>query len=159
MKAWWTALELRERRVVGLGVVIVAAALLYALAWRPLELGTAAVGDQVRSLRADVVWMRQAAVELKRRRGGAAPSESARTPLPVLLSTISKEQRMDRAIAGLEPQDNGRVAVTVKQVEVGRFLHWMQALRDRGVRVASMDLVPEGPGGVRAKLLLDRDRS
>ena len=69
MKAWWESLTLRERGLIGGGMALTLALLIYALAWQPFRAGYRRLQQSVIEQRADLAWMRQAAQEVQRLSG------------------------------------------------------------------------------------------
>ena len=82
MSAWWSSLAERERRLLLLAAAVLATGLFYGLLWAPLQRGVALRSQRVAALRADLAWMRSAAVRLVSLRAQAAPPAAGAAVAP-----------------------------------------------------------------------------
>ena len=65
MKDWFMGLEARERQLVGGGAAVLLLLLLYVMIWEPLASEYRSLRDSVAQQKQNLVWMQQAAVQIK----------------------------------------------------------------------------------------------
>ncbi len=153
----WLELETRERKAVVLGACILAFGIVYGLIWRPLVRSVGVRTEQVQSMRSDLTWMRQAAIEMRALRGNGVKTGVVRGGS--LLSVVDKSARgqgLDKAIVRLTPQGDNEVSVSLTPVDFTRVVRWLGALQLQGIRIRKLSLAPSGAGQVRCSLTLKR---
>lgn len=150
MKAWWTALSGRERRLVTLMLVLVGGVVLWLGIWRPVEAGIAsgwarygASVDANAAVRAKIAALKAAPPAV--RRGAAAIGQS------VAQSASEAGLTLDRSAA----QGEGRLAITIGSARAGALLAWLTGLEARGVQVETISMTPgTTPGTVVVQAVL-----
>ena len=152
MKTWWMQLADRERRLVAFGAAVLAAGLVYALIWHPLQQDIARDRALVVQQRADLAWMQQAALRMRALQSQASrqtpPPASAGQPLRAVLDAALHAQGLDSAVAGRTQDENGSIRVTFKPVPFDALLRCLAGLEAAGVKVQSLDLGRAGAGQV-----------
>lgn len=111
MKLWWQNLAPRERQILTLGAIIVAAFLLYRLLWIPLTNRTARLEAQVVSGYQTVAWMQQASAEISSLRGTAAVHASDVNPLVAAQETAAR-LGLDKQMTRLDTQGGNIIQVS-----------------------------------------------
>jgi len=157
MKDWWMGLELRERRMLSAAAIVVAAALLYALAWKPLHTAVTHTQEQVKDMRSELAWMNRAARLLES--GGRKPAAQVTKLDGSLLDVIDQvthAQGIGKDTVALSQKNDGQLQVKIKQIAFGRFVHWLDAVRNQQVKVISMHLTPAGHDIVSVSLRVGR---
>ncbi len=160
MKQWWDAREPRERRVLVIGAVIAAVALLYSLLWQPLQkrIGRqqAALAEQRQTLQ----WMRQSSSELARLRAKRQRPQSAESDRSLLglLESSAREQGLRDRIARMEPAGDDLVQVSLRDVSFDHAIAWIATLHGRyGIEVGESSFADAGNADtVNATLTLRR---
>jgi general secretion pathway protein M len=158
MKAWFESLDLRERRLLIGGGVLLLALLLYVAIWEPLV-------NKVDGLRASTVEqqavlaeMRQMALEVKRLGGGkrTVRPASGRSLLSLVDST-AKSARLGDALKRVQPDGEQRVQVWLEGVSFDQLVSWLVTLEQRqGVRaVSSVFEAKDESGRVDARLVFE----
>lgn len=158
MKTWWLSLAARERRLLGFGAAVLAAAALYAGVWSPLDDERARLRTATAAARADLAWMRAAAARLDAvpvaRAAGAAGAVAG--PLPRRLEQSAQAAGISASLRQLDAGADGRLAVRFEAVAFDALLPWLETLAAQGVRVVQFDIEREpGAGRVSARLVLD----
>ncbi|MGA9333474.1 MAG: type II secretion system protein M [Rudaea sp.] len=156
--AWWAGLQQRERQVLGIGAIVVALLLGWALLWYPLAHARKELTARVARESADLTWMRQAqgraqALHAKGSRGQVSRQGKS---LLALADASARSAGLAGAIKRVEPTGNDNVRVTFDVAEFDALMNWLDALaRDYGVQVTdlSVDKV-EGLGLVNARVTL-----
>lgn len=157
MKNWWMGLELRERRMVLIAAFVVAAALVYALVWKPLHLAVTHTQEQVTDMRSELVWMQQAAGVLE---GGGRKAVAREAHLDGSLldvvDQVARAQGIGKEAMALSQKNDGQLRMEVQAIAFGRLMKLLDALRDQQVKVISMNLTPAGHGVVSVNLRVGR---
>jgi general secretion pathway protein M len=142
-----------ERRALALVGFVVAAVLVVALVWLPLERARARLANELPRLRAATAALTRDAEEVKRLRALPATAPAANSPLASLATNGG-----GLAGAQFSVLDERRVRVTGADVSFAALLEWLRnAQATHGVRVESarLEALPAS-GRVRAELLLAR---
>jgi general secretion pathway protein M len=156
--AWWQGREPRERRTLAIGAVVVAAMLVWALLWKPLQDSRAALVEGNARLAADLAGMRAAAVRLQ---GGAAPTDAARAragqSLLALADAGIREIGLGGSLKRIEPDGERRVRLRLEAVPFDPLAAWLQRLdSDHGIVVSELAAnATEYVGQVDVQLVLE----
>jgi general secretion pathway protein M len=151
LKAWYAGLQERERRVVGIGAIALAALILFGGILLPLEsaVSTAVKTKQTRT--EDLAWMRINAPEVQ---AGAATvmSDTGEAPV-VLVDRLGREAGLGNALRGTQPSGTG-VRVQLEAAPFDVLVTWLAALDEHygfGVESISVDRAAR-PGVVNANI-------
>ncbi len=160
IRSYWQNLMPRERWMLILGVAAVVTTLFYLLLLEPYQNERERLDQDIELQRELLGWMRGAAVEMQRLRGGGATprgSAGAETPLLTLVDGSARRQGLGEALKRVQPDGQSGVRVWLEQVEFDALLPWLESLeRDSGVKVSSLVIEPQDPGRVKARLSLER---
>lgn len=160
MRNWWNQLSSRERRLVGGGGVLTLTLLLYALIWQPFQNTLQRLRQTVAEQRADLAWMRQAALEAKRLRNAqdkpsSSPSQDARRSLLIVVDQTARSAGLGTALKRVEPQGEDKVRVWLEQVDFDQLIGWLDTLRrEQAIRTANAVIERQAGGSVDARLIL-----
>lgn len=161
MKQWWQQRNPREQRLLSIGALVMALAILIGGIYLPLLRARDEARTQVQQAELDLLASRRYAALL-----GASPT-AASVASPVTGPDRSLMARVDEGLrdAGLssvltriEPDGDGRVRLWLEEASFDTVVAWLEGLTDRArVKVidASVDR-SEGPGLVRVRLTLER---
>ncbi len=143
MKSWWQNLSARERQLVTLGTLVVAAFLLYRLGWLALiDRGArleARVADDYRTL----AWMRQASAQLADLKGADAAPTEAVNPLLAIQETAA-QLGLDKQMTHLDAQGGNGIQVRLENAPLDTMLGWMQTLGRRyGLAIERVVIEPQ----------------
>ena len=160
MNARWLQLAPRERWLVAIGAAILAGGLVYALAWQPLARSIERNETQVAQQRADLAWMRQAALRMRALRSQAdirsAPQAAAGQTLRAVLDAALRTQDLDSAVAARTQGEDGSIRVTFKPVSFDALLRCLAGLQAAGLQVRTIELDRVGAGQVAGSLQVAR---
>ena len=147
----WNALASRTRRLIVAGTIMVAALLLYAAAWLPLQRDLAQLRARVPLEAEQLNWMRAQAPAVKAMR--AKFTASAGAPIPgIEQSALTHGVRS--YITKLEAEGGTGARVTFEAVPFNTLVTWMsevQAAQGLVVEEATIN-VHASPGAVNAQL-------
>ena len=161
MKDWFESLEERERVFVLAGSVIVVLALVYGLAWAPLDKKHAA-------LRADVEnWQRSIAELRPLRVTGTSSAEPSVTPIAASLQTpitivdqTLRSRGLDIYRRRSQPAGSNGIRITFEDVAFDELVMWLGDLSEQyemHVQIASFSTDAQAePGRTNATVTLER---
>ena len=157
--AWWNKLQPREQRMLGVGAIIAALLLGWALLWYPLTHARADLEKRVARQRADLTWMRQAVSEAHELHalGTHGRAERQGKSLLALADVSARGAGLAGALKRVEPTGGKSVRVSFEVADFDALVNWLDALaRDYGVQATdfSADKV-EGLGLVNARVTLE----
>lgn len=158
LTTWWQARDARERRVLSIGAFAMAAMLLWAFAWKPLDDARATLAESNGRLAADVASMRVAAAELSGSRPGDDPArERAGRSLLAVADAGIREIGLGGSLKRIEPAGDGRVRLRLEAVSFDPLAAWLEGLSiAQGIRVAEMAATrTEHAGTVDVQLVLE----
>ena len=159
IRTWWDGLQVRERRLLGVGAAVVAVLLGWALVWYPLAHARADLDKRVARQREDMAWMRQAAGEARelRAQGTHGRAERQGKSLLALADVSARSAGLSGALKRVEPAGGKSVRLSFEVADFDALMNWLDALaRDFGVQATdlSVDKV-EGLGLVNARATLE----
>jgi general secretion pathway protein M len=162
MKAWFEALDARERAFVLGGGVVAVVSLLYAFVWTPLDSGHKALQSSV------VAWERSL-TELKPLKSLQATSTTARPTVPagsqqtpvVIVDLTLRARGLDRSLQRSQPTTSNGIRVEFENVAFDDLVLWLGDLGTQyAMHVSSGSLSVAsraGPGRINATLTLERN--
>ena len=161
MKDWWNALQDRERWILGAGAVLALGLSFYAALWSPFQQDLAQLRRGVAEQRAELVWMRTAAREIKRLDGSASAPRAPgqREPGRSLLTLVDQSARaagLDQAMRRVEPQGSDKVSVRLEQASFDALTRWLARLtREHAIETVNARVDRQAASGfVDARIIL-----
>lgn len=162
MKAWWETLSMRERGLVAGGMTLVLILMIYALVWEPFQTSGRLLHQSVAEQRADLVWMRQAAGEVKRlsAAGNGSGSAADGRSLLTLVDQTARAAGLGPALKRLAPQGEDKLSAQLDAVEFDQLIPWLGALeREHRIAIANLSVDRTGTSGrVNARVILQGAR-
>ncbi len=145
MTTWWLSRQPRERWVLGGSGVVLLMVLLYLLVWEPWHHNMQRLRSDVAALGADLVWMQQAAVQLRQVQGTGRTTATSTPRSGMALATQTEQAAraagLDTALRRIEPQSDGRLRLWLEQVGFATLLPWLIDLRyEQGVYIDDIQL-------------------
>ncbi len=157
MKAWWETLSARERLLVIGGLGLTLALLGYALVWEPFRTSHRQLQQRVAEQRADLIWMRQAAREVKRLSGNAgASSASDGRSLLTLVDQTARAAGLTSALKRVAPQGEDKLSAQLDGVEFDKLIPWLGTLEhDHRIAIVNLSIDRANATGlVNARVIL-----
>lgn len=151
LKLWYGALQERERRVVLIGSIALAAIVLLAGVYMPLESAVASAQKRAAARRDDLAWMYGNAAEI-RAAGAALPNITGEAPV-VIVDRVGRETGLGPALKGSQPSESG-VRVQLEAAPFDTLVSWIATLDQRyGLSVESITVDRAArPGVVNANI-------
>ena len=150
----WAARSPRERAAISITATVLAAILIVALIWLPLERARTRLAAELPGLRASVAQMRVEAAEVQRLR--TLPAREASLTPAALMASGTFTQGLPGATASAI--DTRRIRLTVADASwnaVIAFVERTQAAHGFSVESATVDALPT-TGRVRAEIVVAR---
>jgi general secretion pathway protein M len=161
MKAWWETLSARERLLVIGGLGLILALLGYALVWEPFRTSHRQLQQRVAEQRADLIWMRQAAREIKRLSGnaGTSPTRDGRSLL-TLVDQTARAAGLASALKRVAPQGEDKLSAQLDGVEFDKLIPWLGMLEhDHRIAIVNLSIDRANATGlVNARVILRETR-
>lgn len=158
MKAWWSALSERDRRMLSVGGLVVAALLFWALWFDPLLQSRRNLADSVKQAEADLVYMQAASQRLAalQSSGTASVFDRGGRSLLALADASAREAQLANVLKRIEPVSAGRVSVWLEAAPFDAMAGWLERLQNNyGIRAEEFSLSrAAGPGQVDARIVL-----
>ncbi len=159
MRERWNALAPRERQVLGIGAVVVALLLGWALVWQPLAQARARLAQRVNTDRVALASMRAAQGELPGLNATAARAAVDRQgkSLLALADASARNAGLGNALKRVEPASARSVRVNFEAANFDQLVGWIENLaRDYGVEASDLSADrAEGMGLVNARVTLE----
>ncbi len=153
---WWASLQVRERRVLGSGAVVLGLALVWMLAFEPAWVGRERLGRELPALRAQMAQMEGLAAEARRLSGQASQASDSAPQLKAQLEQSIEAAGLKGSLAQISVSGD-LIDLRFKGVPFAAWLGWFDtALRE--TRLRALDLAVEretAAGVVSARLTLE----
>lgn len=131
MMSYLNKLSGRDRRIVLVTIPVVAVLMVYFLLWRPLSHHRDRLGDLVVQKQYDLVWMQQAAKELKDIKRQAPQKLRPGQSIMALMDQTARQTRLNNALKRVEPDGDDKVRVRLEQAVFDDLVGWIELLNDR----------------------------
>lgn len=156
LRAAWSGLAERERRVVGAGGVALGLILVYLLVWEPLATARQQRELGLQAARALAVQLEELAASAGR--AGRTAIQGKDQSLLAVVDQSRKASALTKPPSRLQPEGDATVRIWLEDVPFDALVRWLGDLQTRyGVRVDNADIEREsGPGLVNARLTLMR---
>jgi len=139
LRHYWEQLQVRERRIVLAGAVVLLLMGLYVLVWEPLVDGRARLAREVAEQRALLGWMEQSAREVQALRGSSAPRRNSGQSLMAVVDRTARAEGLADVLERVQPDGEKAVRVWLSQAPFDQSLRWLDKLMaSQGVRVTGL---------------------
>lgn len=142
-------LSVRERMVLGTGLVATIGLLSYALLLDPWYRELARLRDAVPQKTSDLAWMKSRVADAERLRRNA---DSKRNKNTNVLSVVEKTAEQSKVpIRQINPGPEGEVKIWFREMDFDPWLRWLENLRKQGIEVtaASVDQTADNKVNIR----------
>jgi len=151
LKAWYANLQERERRVVLIGSVALAALILVGGILLPIESAVSSAEKRAATRREDLAWMHVNAPELAS--GSATLANDTGEAPVVVVDRVGREAGLGAALRGTQPSGTG-VRVQLEAAPFDTLVTWIATLEQRyGLSIDSITVDRAArPGVVNANI-------
>jgi general secretion pathway protein M len=157
LRAYWSGLQPRERRILGIGGAALVLMLLYALVLDPYTSNVQRLRETVSEQRALLTWMEQAAQEVRQLRGaGSAPASTDGRSLLAITDSSARQAGLGDSVTRVEPDGERSVRVWLDKAAFNDMVRWLDELREQHAVVIDGAVVERSdtPGRVDARVVL-----
>jgi general secretion pathway protein M len=155
---WLQTRSARERQLLAGGALLLAALLLYLLAWEPLAQREQALAERVAQQRSQLTWLAGAASEARTlTRRERVPEAQDGASLLSVIDRSAAQAGLGAALQRLAPEGDQGVRVWLDDASYAATLQWLDALGGHGIHVVSVQMEGHATRGrITARLLLGR---
>lgn len=155
---WLQARSARERQVLAGGALLLAALLLYLLAWEPLAQREQELATRVAQQRTQLAWLAGAASEARAlTRRERVPEAQDGASLLSVIDRSAAQAGLGAALQRLAPEGEQGVRVWLDDASYAATLQWLDTLGRHGIHVVSVQMERHATRGrITARLLLGR---
>ena len=160
LRQWFMSLEKRERRVLGSGLVVLMAFILYVAVVSPYISHRRALTAEVQSQSALLAWMRPVASRIQASQGSQTAALPEGSLLGAVNATIARAG-LAGALQQAQQSDDGTVRTQFKSANFDSLVNWLASLQ-RTYGVVANDVTvtrASGPGQVDASIRLQGSTS
>ena len=150
LKAWYAGLDERERKMVGIGGIVIFVLVLFGGVLLPLQSAVSTAVKTRDTRRADLAWMRLNTPEIAA--AGASLANTGEAPV-VLVDRVGREAGLGTALRGTQPSGSG-VRVQLESAPFDTLVAWLDTLEERyGLALESISVDRAAkPGTVNANI-------
>ena len=160
IRQWFFSLPTKEQWMVsGTGALLIIT-LFYLVIWEPLHLGLDEELQKQQSQQEILLWMQQAADEVKtlRSSGSSSTIRDKNKPTTLVIEQAIKNAGLQTSVKKIESSGNNGAKVTLDEAAFNQMLVWLNTLATHnGIQVVSANIDrAENPGRVNARLTFER---
>jgi len=160
MKNWWLALNPRERAILAIAGVGLAAAVFFLAIWEPVFKQRDQLQVSVESQRSSLAWMEGSVAKLKDLRAASDAQRilGGNQSLLSIVDQTSKQANLRKYIQRMEPESGDGVRVWVDNADFDQLAQWLGNLERRYGVATARATIDHGdkPGIIDARLSLNR---
>lgn len=143
MKQWFLSLSSRERQMVQVAAVVIVLFLFYLIIWQPISDNYERSKKNVATASETIVWMKSAALEVKRLGGGAALSGQAKGKQFVLgmIDRSARKAGLGTVMKRVQPEGTSGVRVWFENASFDEFIKWLASVQsEHGLLVNEVNI-------------------
>lgn len=157
MKDWFMGLEMRERKLVAGGAVVLVLLMFYLLIWEPAAVAYDDLKQNVAAQQETLDWMKQSSRKVKTLRGSARGGSQGLGNRS-MLAVVDQSARSDGlgpAIKRVEPDGTNGVKIWLEGAVFDSMVLWLGKLsRTYQIDTSVITIEPQGEGLINARLTL-----
>ena len=158
IQAYLDGLNPRERRMVIGAAVILTLFVLYQLLWVPFAGGVSNMQNKVEKQQQDLIWMQQAAEEVRSLSGNTGSRSAIRSgSLLGVIEKTARESGLGSSIRKVQPEGQDGVRIWLDKVSFDSVMNWLNELQNKqGVSVDSFSAEKTAEAGrVNVRMLVE----
>jgi type II secretory pathway component PulM len=142
-KRYWDGRAAQERRIIGMGALILSPIIAYFLLWQPAHLANTKLLVSVSAMRSQAAHLRLQAVEAETVRHLPQPAILDANALKSAIEESAVRHQLRSAISSLDAQPPNTVRMTLDSVSFDQWVNWLRSLQqEQHIRVASGGIAP-----------------
>ena len=157
IRTYLDGLNPRERRTLIGGSITLLIFLLYQLVWAPIADGVTAMQDKVNKQQQDLLWMQQAAQEVRQFRSGGRQRPRRSGSLLGSIERTARSSKLGESIRKVQPEGQNGVRMWLDGAVFDDVLAWLDGLQyQQGIMVSNISIERlSEQGRVNVRLLLE----
>ncbi len=160
IKHWFNSLPTKEQWMVSATGLLIFITLFYLVIWEPVHVGLKAEQQKQQSQQEILLWMQQAAAEVKTLRvaGSRSTVRDQSKPATLLIEQAINNAGLKPYLNKIESSGKDSARVTLNDAAFNQILVWLNTLATHnGIQVVSANIERAGkPGRANARLTLER---
>jgi general secretion pathway protein M len=160
LKQWYKSLPQKERWMVTATGVLIFVTLFYLVIWEPIHIGLETERQKQQSQQEILLWMQQAADEVKalRASGGSSTIRDTNKPITLVIEQALKNAGLKPSVDKIESSGNDSARVMLNEAPFNQVLVWLNTLATyNGIQVTSANIERASkPGRANARLSFER---
>jgi len=160
LKQWFNSLPTKEQWMVSGTSILIVVTLFYLIVWEPVHLGLQAEQEKKKSQTEILLWMQQAATEVKalRSSGTRGTIRGKNKPTTLVIEQSIKNAGLKASLNKLESSGKNGARVNLNEASFNQVLVWLNTLATHnGIQVVSANIERNDiPGRVNARLTFER---
>ena len=160
LKQWYRSLPQKEQWMVSGTVLLIIITLFYLIVWEPIHVGLQNEKQKQATQQEILIWMQQAASEVKTLRvsGSRSTIRDKNKPITLVIEQAIKNAGLKTSVNKIESSGSNGARVTLKEASFNQVLVWLNTLSTHnGIQVVSAN-IERGtePGRANARLSFER---
>ncbi len=160
LKQWFRSLPQKEQWMVSGTVLFIFITLFYLVIWEPVHIGLQTERQKQQSQLEILIWMQQAANEVKtlRASGNRSTIRDTNKPITLVIEQAIKNAGLKPSVNKIESSGNDGARVTLNEASFNQILVWLNTLATyNGIQVVSANIERGNePGRANARLSFER---
>ena len=153
MKAWYNALQPRDRLIVLVTAILLLLILLYLIVWSPVASRLETTRQTVNADRSLLVWLQKNGAEIRQLRGSGNNSNARPTTRNISLinavESSARQMGIRKSITHLEPKGDTGISVQIKAANFDQLIRWQGSMQQQyAAEVTQVTIKPTGESGL-----------
>ena len=160
LKHWFKSLQQKEQWMVTGTVLLIIVTLFYLIVWEPIHVGLQEEKLKQQSQQEILLWMQDAAAEVKilRASGSRGSIRDGNKPITLVIEQAIKNAGLKSSVNKIESSGNNGARVTLNEASFNQVLVWLNTLATHnGIQVVSANIERASKAG-RANVRLTFER-
>ncbi len=160
IKQWFNSLPAKEQWMVSATGLLIIVTLFYLVVWEPVHIGLQAEQQKQQSQKEILLWMQQAAAEVRvlRSSGGRSTVRDKNKPATLVIEQTISNAGLKPSVSKIESSGKNGARVVLNDAPFNQVLVWLNTLATHnGIQVVSANIERANkPGRANARLTLER---
>ena len=160
LKQWFKSLPQKEQWMVSGTVLLIIITLFYLIIWEPIHVGLQEEKQKQQSQQEILIWMQNAAEEVRslRASGNRSTIRDRNKPITLVIEQAIKNAGLKPSVNKIESSGSDGARVTLNEASFNQVLVWLNTLSTyNGIQVVSANIERGSkPGRANARLSFER---
>ncbi len=160
IKQWFNSLPSKEQWMVSATGLLIMVTLFYLIVWEPIHIGLETEQQKQHSQKEILLWMQQAAVEVRvlRSSGNRSTVRDKNKPATLVIEQTINNAGLKPSVSKIESSGKNGARVVLNDAPFNQILVWLNTLATHnGIQVVSANIERANkPGRANARLTLER---